>query len=144
MDITVPSAEDYNELTQLWEASVRATHHFLKEEDIQFYKPLILNEYLKSVRLHCIRSTAGVIQGFIGTSEHAIEMLFVHPAARGTGVGKALAVFAIQSLGCSKVDVNEDNLQALGFYEKLGFEMRARSLTDGMGKPYPILHMELQ
>lgn len=34
--ITRPSFEDFNELLLLWEASVRSTHYFLKEEDILF------------------------------------------------------------------------------------------------------------
>lgn len=38
------SIRDYDELIQLWEASVRSTHHFLTEDDIQYYKPLIRNE----------------------------------------------------------------------------------------------------
>lgn len=30
-----------NKLTELWEASVRATHHFLREEDIENLKPCV-------------------------------------------------------------------------------------------------------
>ena len=43
------SESEYQEVVEVWEASVRATHHFLKEEDIVYFKPLILNEYLKAV-----------------------------------------------------------------------------------------------
>ena len=32
-----------------------STHHFLTEEDIQYYKPLIRNEYFQAVELHIIR-----------------------------------------------------------------------------------------
>ena len=28
-------------LVDVWEAAVRATHHFLSESDIQFFKPLV-------------------------------------------------------------------------------------------------------
>lgn len=38
-------------------------------------------------------------------------------------------------------DVNEQNLLALGFYEKMGFKRTARSSLDGQGRPYPIIHM---
>ncbi|WP_317130123.1 hypothetical protein [Flavobacterium profundi] len=47
---------EYNEVVNIWEASVRATHHFLKEEDIQYFKPLILNTYLDAVELKCVRN----------------------------------------------------------------------------------------
>lgn len=140
--IEVPTVTDYVELVSVWEASVRATHDFLKEEDILFYKPLILNEYLKAVDLFCIKDN-DTITGFMGLSESSIEMLFIHPAFRGSGIGKILLQFAINELKANKVDVNEQNDQALGFYLKMGFKVVNRSELDGMGKPYPILHMEL-
>jgi len=31
----------------------------------------------------------------------------------------------------------------VGFYEHMGFEIISRSELDGLGKPYPILHMQL-
>lgn len=143
MHISRPSESDYQELTDVWEASVRATHHFLKEEDIAFFRPLVLKEFLKVVQLHCIKDNKNAIQGFIGTSGEAIEMLFVNPAVFGCGIGKALIEFSIELLGCKKVDVNEDNPQAIRFYAKMGFKIKGRSETDAFGKPYPLLHMEL-
>jgi putative acetyltransferase len=136
------TAADFDELTRLWEASVRATHDFLQEEDVRLYKSLVRAQYLAAVDLYCVRVNAA-ITGYIGISGTAIEMLFVHPSEHGKGVGKALAQFAIQELGCRRVDVNEQNAQALGFYRKIGFEVSGRSATDGMGKPYPLLHLHL-
>jgi putative acetyltransferase len=107
------------------------------------FKPLILNQYLKAVQLWCVRDSNQKILGFLGISEDNIEMLFIHPAARGMGIGKRFAEFAIQVIGVRKVDVNEQNEQAVGFYEHLGFKAVNRSALDGMGLPYPILHMEL-
>lgn len=43
-----------------------------------------------------------------------------------------------------KVDVNEQNNHALGFYEHIGFKVVGRSPLDGQGEPYPILHMALE
>lgn len=43
----------------------------------------------------------------------------------------------------NKVDVNEQNDKALGFYLRMGFRIIGRNETDGMGKPYPILHLQL-
>ena len=40
-----PTPQDYDELLTVWEASVRSTHHFLAEKDIQFYKPLIRRNF---------------------------------------------------------------------------------------------------
>lgn len=142
--IEIPAVSDFVELVSVWEASVRATHDFLKEEDILFYKPLILNEYLRAVNLYCVKDSNGAIAGFMGLGEDSIEMLFIHPSFRGSGIGKALLLFAVNDQKITKVDVNEQNDQAAGFYAKMGFSVTDRSDLDGMGKPYPILHMELR
>ncbi len=134
---------NYAELAALWEASVRATHHFLSEEDILFFKPLILNEYLAAVDLYYAQNASGGIQGFLGVSARKIEMLFIAPQYFGQGVGKRLLLFAVNQLGAGEVDVNEQNPQALGFYKHLGFKIVSRSPVDSMGKPFPILHMQL-
>lgn len=138
-----PNESEFSAIGELWEASVRATHHFLNEQDITFFKSLLLNEYLKLVELFCIRDTNGVILGFMGIESNKLEMLFVHPQAMGKGIGKMLLEHALQTLQVNKVDVNEDNQQAVGFYQKMGFKIISRSALDGMGKPFPILHMTL-
>eukprot|EP01130_Rhizamoeba_saxonica_P013679 TRINITY_DN5857_c0_g2_i1.p1 TRINITY_DN5857_c0_g2~~TRINITY_DN5857_c0_g2_i1.p1 ORF type:complete len:147 (-),score=18.92 TRINITY_DN5857_c0_g2_i1:38-478(-) len=134
---------EYGTVADLWEASVRATHHFLKEEDITYFKPLILNTYLDAVELRCARNN-GVIIGFLGVSAQNLEMLFVHPHHRGNKVGKTLLNYAIEVMEVFKVDVNEQNEQAVGFYKHCGFEIVNRSELDAFGKPYPILHMVLR
>lgn len=134
---------DYPEVVDVWEASVRATHHFLTEEDIQFFKPLILNDYLKAVELAGVRDEQGKILGFLGVADRKIEMLFIHPATRGKGIGKTLLNHAITQLQATKVDVNEENPQAVGFYQHLGFRTVSRSELDPAGKPFPMLHLEL-
>ena len=137
------SSSEYQAIVDVWEASVRATHHFLQEEDIAFYKPLILNEYLKAVELRCVRDQENRILGFLGVAAGTIEMLFVHPAMRWKGIGTRLLNFAVEKLGAHKVDVNEANREAVGFYEHYGFRTISRSAFDSTGKPYPILHMVL-
>jgi len=136
------SKNDFTDVTSVWEASVRASHHFLSEADIQFYKPLILNEYLPILSLFGIRAAAGGIAGFIGVADRRIEMLFVQPDDFGKGIGQALCRFAVQELGAWEVDVNEDNEGALKFYIKMGFKIVGRSPLDPSGKPFPILHLK--
>lgn len=140
---TISQAE-YPVVVEVWEASVRATHQFLREEDITYFKPLILNEYLKAVQLRCVRNEVKEIIGFMGVEGGHLEMLFVHPAYRGMGIGKSLLTYSIQELNVNKVDVNEQNEQAVEFYNYVGFKTVRRSERDATGKPYPILHMELK
>jgi putative acetyltransferase len=72
-----------------------------------------------------------------------MEMLFLVPKSRGKGIGRMLLEFAVAELGVNKVDVNEQNSAAVGFYEHMGFKAVGRSPVDGEGKPFPLLHMEL-
>lgn len=137
-----PSKTDYPTLIVIWEAAVRATHHFLAEEDIAIYKTLILNTYFDQVDLYC-SSNENDITGFLGLTKDTVQMLFVDPAFHGKGIGKELLQFAVKEKGCTKVDVNEQNEQAVGFYEHLGFAIQERFEEDAAGRPYPILAMEL-
>jgi ribosomal protein S18 acetylase RimI-like enzyme len=61
-----------------------------------------------------------------GSDDCWLEDLFVTEAARGGGHGKALveaALASARSRGCGRMelDVNEQNTDALRFYEALGF-----------------------
>jgi|SRR5690625_1657373 len=132
---------EHQKLIEIWESSVRATHNFLAERDLIKLKPLILDQYFDAVDLSVARNCEGEIVGFCGVSNSNIEMLFVAPQAIGKGVGSLLAWHAIHVQGATKVDVNEQNKQALGFYKHLGFDVIGRSNLDGQGNPYPILHM---
>ena len=143
MHIAHANGEDYQTLIDLWEASVRATHHFLPEAEILALRPLILEHYFDAVTLHCARTEEGLIAGFSGVHEGKLEMLFVAPETRGYGVGRQLVEHAIGQCGATLVDVNEQNEQAVGFYLKMGFTVTGRSPLDGQGKPYPLLHMAL-
>ena len=142
--IVQPTVSDYKRLIHIWEASVRATHDFLAEQDLQFYKPLILNEYFYNVQLLCHKDNSLKITGFMGIAEDKMEMLFIDADERGRGIGKKLLTYAIQQLQVKQVDVNEQNAQAVEFYKHMGFCVVKRSELDGAGKPYPILTMVLR
>ena len=102
-----PTPQDYDELLTVWEASVRSTHHFLAEKDIQFYKPLIREQYFLAVELYIIRNEKEEIAAFMGLSDELIEMLFVRPDQQGKGYGKRLMEYAVHQKHIHKVDVNE-------------------------------------
>lgn len=142
MTISRPTFQDFDELTALWEASVRSTHHFLTEENIQYYKPLVRKQYLPAVDLYIVRNTGrNRIVAFIGLSDELIEMLFVHPDEQGKGYGRLLIDFAVNERHIHRVDVNEQNGQALRFYLNRGFDVVGRDALDATGNPFPILHM---
>ncbi|GIC76677.1 GNAT family N-acetyltransferase [Moritella sp. F3] len=135
--------EYYAEMLDVWENSVRATHDFITEEDIAFFKPIIIEKAFPAVTLKCIKDTDGVIIGFVGVHGSKVEMLFIADKARGQGAGKLLLEYAMGVLNVNSVDVNEQNPLAVGFYQHMGFNVISRSPLDDMGKPFPILHMKL-
>ncbi len=134
---------DVPRLVELWEASVRATHSFLSEEDILGLVPLVADALETALDVTVATDGAGVLLGFSGIAGSKLEALFVDPAATGAGVGGALMRHALDERRIWRVDVNEENPGALAFYRKYGFQVRSRSATDGQGRPFPILHMEL-
>lgn len=130
---------DYPILVDIWESAVLSTHDFLKKEDFLYYREH-LPTYFQYVTLYGYEQD-GRLVGFIGVAENNIEMLFVHNDYRYKGVGKRLVMYAIEKLKVCKVDVNEQNIQAVGFYQHRGFSVITRSDLDAEGKAYPILHM---
>lgn len=132
---------DYDALTDVWFASVKATHDFLTEDVLEYYRQRIPRDYMPNVELYAIRDGRGGWAAFIGLSEDMIEMLFIHPDAMGKGYGSRLLAFAVEEKNMAKVDVNEQNPRALRFYQSHGFEVVGRDATDGEGMPYPILHL---
>jgi putative acetyltransferase len=143
MQIDTTTKAEYLELIEIWESSVRATHYFLNEENISSLKPLILEHYFDAVDLRVAKNNNNKITGFIGVAECNVEMLFISPDSRNKGVGSLLLKNAIETQSANKVDVNEQNPDAIGFYEHLGFSVIGRSPLDGQGNPFPLIHMEL-
>ncbi len=130
-------------LLMIWEASVRATHHFLSDAEVKQIKNYV-PQALQSVS-HLIVAVDASDEpiGFMGTEQNRLEMLFLSPAERGKGIGKQLVQYGIQQYGIQAVTVNEQNPQAVGFYEHLGFVTYQRTDHDEQGNPYPLLYMKL-
>lgn len=141
--ITAINLSRHSDIMRIWEASVLATHDFLKPADFQLIHDLLQNNFPASVTLYGFFDEKGEMQAFMGIEDGKIEMLFITPAMRGKGIGRQLMQYAIRQCNATKVDVNEENLQALAFYRHMGFEAKGRSATDGLGKPYPLLHLQL-
>jgi putative acetyltransferase len=133
--------DDFPRVVEVWEASVRATHDFVSDRDIEIFRPLVAEAIRGEIELRCLRDEEGRVIGFVGVAGHRIEMLFVDPPWFGRGIGGRLLEHAVSDLGASAVDVNEQNPRALGFYRRRGFEVAGRSERDGLGKPYPLLHL---
>ncbi len=129
-----------DELIGVWEKSVRSSHHFLSEENLEYYRPRIRDIYFDTVDLYIIKNPNVV--AFMGLSKDMVEMLFVLPSEKGKGYGSSLLTFAFEKKHIRKIDVNEQNTEAYQFYIKRGFHAIGRNEVDADGKPYPIIHLE--
>jgi putative acetyltransferase len=144
MRVWPAEVEDRERLVDLWERSVRATHHFLEDSDVVALRPLVAEELASdAVDWWVLVSATEALIGFLGFASDTIEALFIDPDHHGQGGGKFLVAHA-QSLGAGAlaVDVNEQNEAALRFYKTLGFSVVGRSPTDAGGRPFPMLHMK--
>ena len=130
-------------LVGLWDASVRASHHFLTEEDILRLTPFV-GEAIRAITTLMVLYQGKHPVAFMGIEGAKIEMLFVAPSCLGRGFGKQLVCMAIEKFHVIYVDVNEQNPQAEGFYRHLGFRAFERIETDEQGNPFPILRMKLE
>lgn len=130
------------DLTTVWNQSVRTSHHFLQEEDIEKIEPYV-GTALREIEHLIVPYSNRKPVGFMGIQNDKIEMLFLLPEYIGKGLGSKLIDLAIDSYGAKKVDVNEQNTQAAGFYEHKGFRVYQRDESDEQGNPFPILHMEI-
>lgn len=140
-----PKGEHSRVLLDVWEQSVTATHDFLNQDDIQQLKPYVAQMLEAVDNLVCITDKAKKrLCAFMGISGQKIEMLFVHPEYMKKGLGKTLLNYSIHKHGAIFVDVNEQNSQAVMFYEHFGFKVFKRSDEDGLGNPYPLLHMRYE
>ncbi|WP_164884498.1 GNAT family N-acetyltransferase [Leucobacter muris] len=135
--------QEHEALIEIWRSAVRATHDFLDESDFARIESHLASDYFPAVTL-TVAEKNGRRVGFAGVRDGALEMLFVSDAVRGEGVGSALLAEVIENQAVSKVDVNEQNSGALGFYLSRGFAQIGRSELDGDGRPYPTIHMALQ
>ncbi len=125
---------------QIWRDAVDATHDFLTPEDRAAIEQEVAG-FLPGAPLWLAVDAGGRPIGFMLLDGASMEALFIDPAHRGEGVGRALVTHALQRHPALTTDVNEQNAQAAGFYERMGFVRTGRSERDGQGRAYPLIHL---
>ncbi|MUH59133.1 acetyltransferase GNAT family [Bifidobacterium sp. GSD1FS] len=136
------NSELVSQLVTVWEASVRATHTFLTNaqiEQIREYVP----DALRGIEHLVVAFDGAQPVGFMGVDGQRLEMLFLSPDYRGQGLGARLLRDGIANYNVNELTVNEQNPQAFAFYEHMGFHTVSRSELDEQGNPFPILTMRL-
>lgn len=142
-DIELRKQPLVHELLNIWERSVRASHFFLTETDIQRISVQAEDALWQIPVLVTAENEEGNPVAFMGVQEDSLEILFVSPEAMGRGAGKLLLQYGIERHGVRQLCVNEQNPVAKAFYEHMGFRVAGRMECDEQGNPFPLLKMEL-
>lgn len=135
-------SEVVNQLLPIWEGSVKATHLFLSEKEINDIKQYVPQALSEIQHLIVAKDDDGCSVAFAGVNRSKLEMLFVSVEKRNQGIGKNLLLYVIQKFLVNELTVNEQNPLAIGFYEHMGFRTYKRTELDEQGNPYPLLYMK--
>lgn len=130
------------QLLGVWESSVKATHLFLSESEIEEIKEYVPQALKEIPRLFIAVNEKQLPVGFMGIAKQHLEMLFIAHEERGKGIGKKLLQYGIEKYSVNNLAVNEQNPLAKGFYEHMGFTVYKRTERDEQGNPYPLLYMK--
>ena len=129
-------------LLNVWESSVKATHLFLSDDEIKNIKQYVPRAILEIPILVVAKNEAGNPIGFMGISDKSLEMLFIEDKSRGFGIGKMLLNYGMENYSVNNLTVNEQNPLAQGFYEHMGFRVYKRTELDEQGNAYPLIYMK--
>lgn len=142
METTERNSALIQNLLEIWESSVKATHLFLSGDEINAIKPYVPQALTDVPALIVAENENGNPVGFMGIADQRLEMLFVSAQERGKGIGKRLLAYGMEQYSIKELTVNEQNPLAKGFYEHMGFEVYKRTALDEQGNPYPLLYMK--
>lgn len=131
------------QLLDVWESSVKATHLFLSQNEIESIKEYVILALNEIPHLIIVENENNEPVGFMKVANQHLEMLFISNDERGKGLGGKLLKYGIENYSINDLAVNEQNPLARGFYEHMGFVVYKRTENDEQGNPYPLLYMRL-
>lgn len=138
--IRLSRPEEGTRAVDIWRRAVDATHDFLSPADRKAIEELVC-DFLPKAVLWLAVDANDYPQAFMLIDNDHMEALFVEPTSRGLGFGAALVSHGLTLHPTMTTDVNEQNEQAIGFYERMGFKRTGRSPLDGQGRPFPLIHL---
>ena len=132
------------QLLEVWEDSVKATHTFLSNKELENIKKYVPHALKNIPYLIIAKNENDIPVAFMGIDGQKLEMLFIKNNERSKGLGKQLLNYGIEKFNIKELTVNEQNPDAKGFYEYMGFRTYKRTELDEQGNPYPLLYMKIE
>ncbi|MXO67144.1 acetyltransferase [Altericroceibacterium endophyticum] len=133
--------DDAARIIEIWRGAVDATHDFLTASDRRELDELVCG-FLPQAPLWLAVDAQDRPLAFMLIDNGHMEALFVDPVQRGRGLGATLVRHGLTLHPQMTTDVNEQNDQAIGFYQRMGFIPTGRSERDTEGRPYPLIHLQ--
>lgn len=141
MKIRNSTTSDGQRVLEIWRDAVDATHDFLTQKDRMEIEEEVIT-FLPNAPLVLVVNEFDRALGFMMINDGHMDALFIDPVYRGRGIGRMLVNEALKTYPNLTTDVNEQNAQAVGFYEHMGFQKTGRSEKDGQGRNYPLIHLK--
>lgn len=134
--------DEADRLYEIWHGAVKATHNFLSDEQFDEIALIVKNDFLPNVIPEVYVDDHDIPLGFMTMTNNTIDALFIDLEHRGKGIGKAFVHRVKNSHDSLKLEVNEQNPSAHGFYIKMGFVDVLRTEVDQAGRPFPLIYMQ--
>jgi len=142
MAIRKATLEDYDEIMAIWESSVQTGPNALSKKEVAYFKTIIPDTYLPLLDVYIVDEEGP--KAFIGITESNIELLYVAFEARSRGYAKGLVDFVVRECSVTKVDVRDNDPDAVALYKHLGFEEVGRDVISGGDTAGYMLHLALR
>lgn len=130
--------EEIDSILEIWYESAKNTYDHLLEEDFQDLMPMVEVGVRDSDNIIVIEKEEE-IKGFLLLDEEIIDMLFIKADSRHKGYGRKLVEFVIDKYDIRYASVNEENEEAIKFYQDIGFVHEEKGEQDHLGRVYPML-----
>lgn len=120
--------KDIDEVMKIWVESTIKSHDFIDENYWIESQEIVRNKYIPISKTY-IYKEGNIIKGFISIlNNNFIGGLFVANNSQGQGIGKALIDTVKNELNSLTLNVFKENVRALKFYKKEGFEIVSESI----------------
>ena len=126
-------------LLDIWERSVKATHLFLSDGEIENIKEYVPRALMGVENLTVAENEDGQSVAFMGTESGTLEMLFIAPEERGKGLGKRLFRYGIDHLGGKRTGGQRAEPAGKGLLRAHGFSRLQTNGARRTGRPLSAL-----
>lgn len=120
--------KDIDEIMKIWVESTIKSHDFIDENYWIESQDIVRNKYIPISKTYIYKED-DIIKGFISIlNNNFIGGLFVANDSQGQGIGKALIDAVKNELNRLTLNVFKENVRALKFYKREGFEIVSESI----------------